>query len=148
MTQEIYALGANRSAGFALAFLEHFSPNRKPACDEYSVPEHYDYPKAIFKTEVEVLAYLEAHSNETYALYWNDRGSNDYEQAMLFYTSDGMVIFGLACEKSKSDMRMQELRNFIGAEWAMKGWEQRPPSTSTEFIALCRKAIESDATRK
>jgi hypothetical protein len=139
MTQELYALGSNRSTRFAIAFLDHFAPNRKPCSDDYPVPESVDQPEVIFESEAEILAYLEAHPKEPYGLYWNDKASKEYEQAMLFYTSDGMVIFGLACEETTAEKRMQELRKFVGAEWAMMGWEQRPPETSTEFIALCKK---------
>jgi len=140
MIQELYALGANRSATFNRAFLDRFLPDRKPCSQDYPVPEAAAEPEAILETESEILVYLESHPKEPYGLYWNDAAPSTYDQAMLFYTSDGMVIFGLACGEHSVEEKLKKLRECVGAKWAMKGWEQRPPETSTEFIKLCQQA--------
>ena len=139
MTQELYALGYDRRTEIVRGFLDHFLPNRKPAAYDYPVPEHSDNPKAILNTESGILDYMECHPNEHYALYWEDAGTS-WSQAMIFYTRDGNVIFGLAEDEDAMNPieRLRELANFVGAEYSMLGSEQPPPDTTQEFIALCR----------
>ncbi|MDR3456627.1 MAG: hypothetical protein P4N60_04220 [Verrucomicrobiae bacterium] len=141
MTQEFYALGNDRTACNIRAFLDHFAPKRESCCEDYPVPESSGTPAFVFKTEGEILKYLEAHPDESYAIYWNHQGSS-LNQAMVFYTRDGNVIFGLAEESETPDRRLQELAEYVGAKHALMGSEQPPPSTSREFVALCKKAIK------
>ena len=136
MTQELYALGRDRSVGAVHAFLEHFVPKRESCAADYPVPELSDSPQVVFKSEGEILKYLADNPNEPYGLYWNDAESSS-AQAMLFYTCDGNVIFGLAEETESPSERLQQLASFVGAEFSMLGSEQRPPGTTAEFIALC-----------
>ena len=136
-TQELYALGNGRSVAAVRAFLDHFLPDRKPCCEDYPVPECSDSPKIVLSSESEILEYLENHQSEKYGLYWDDTGSSS--QAMVFYTSDGHVVFGLAEVVPVPAGRLAELARFVGARYAMFGWEQRPPDTAAEFIALCRR---------
>ena len=137
MTEEFYALGADRSARTVRAFLDNFLPNREPFCESYPVPESADSPKVVLGSEVEILEYLGSHQEEPYGLYWNDPKS--LAQVMVFYTRDGHVVFGLAEEVPVPSRRLAELAAFVGARYAMKGSEQRPPETAEEFIALCRE---------
>lgn len=136
MTQEFYALGNDRSAKTVRGFLDHFLPNREPCCSNYSVPESSDAPHCVLVAESEILGYMERHPDEPYGLYWNDPRSPS-AQAMVFYTRDGNVIFGLAEDAAEPANRLKELADFVGAEYATLGSEQRPPDTASEFIALC-----------
>ncbi|HTI72788.1 MAG TPA: hypothetical protein VMF06_22635 [Candidatus Limnocylindria bacterium] len=136
MTQEFYALGNTRNVGEIRNFLDHFLPHREPTRVDYPVPENSDLPKYLFKTESEILNYLETHSGEPYGLYWNDAGGSR-AQAMLFYTTDGKVIFGLANDEPEPGKTLKELADFVGATYSMFGSEQRPPETTREFIAAC-----------
>ncbi len=136
MTQEFYALGNDRSANTVRGFLDHFLPNREPCSSEYPVPESSDVPKCVLKTESEILDYMERYPDEPYGLYWDDAGRSS-RQAMVFYTRDSHVIFGLAEETSEPTRRLRELAGFVGATYSRLGSEQRPPETAAEFIALC-----------
>ena len=136
MTQELYALSNKRSAHTIRGFLDHFLPNRKSCCDDYPVPEFSDVPQCVLTTESEILEYMECHPDETYGLYWDDAGKS-YAQAMVFYTSDGNVIFGLAEDTAEPTKRLKDLADFVGATYSMLGSEERPPDTAHEFIALC-----------
>ncbi len=136
MTQEFYALGNDRKASAVRAFLNHFLPNREPYCSDYPVPQYSGDPQLVPRSEAEILDYMEHHPFEPYALYWNDSGTS-LTQAMIFYTRDGHVIFGLADDEPQHNLKLRELADFVGAEYSMLGWEQRPPDTSSEFIALC-----------
>lgn len=140
MTQELYVLGKDRSAQFAIAFLDRFLPQRKVFCEDYPVPESSDNPEIVFTSEFEILQYLEEHPNESYGLYWNDADAESFNQAMLFFTKDGKVIFGLAEDESSLASKFQQLINFVGSEYWLFGSEQRPPDTAAEFETLCRNS--------
>lgn len=144
-------LGADRSARFARAFLDHFLPKREPCAVEYPVPQCADVPEAVITTGSEILEYLEKHCDEPYSLYWNDVNPGTGAQAMLFHTRDGEVVFGLALPTESPGERLKELAAFVGAEYAYLGWEEPPPDTSREFIELCYKTeflcITPDAER-
>lgn len=136
MTQEYYALGAGRSAAAVLRFLDFFLPRRVPVCDDYPVPELADTPRLVLRSESEILEYLERHTAEPYSLYWNDPQGTG-AQAMLFYTRDGNVIYGLADWSAAPSERLEELGRFVGATFCTLGTEQRPPDTTPEFVAMC-----------
>lgn len=139
MSQEIYALGENRTAFFAERFLDRFLPNRAPYADDFPVPESSDNPEVVHESVGDLLIYLEKHPQEPYGIYWNSKDPDSYDQAMLFYTRDGKVIFGLACEESEAEARARELKEFVGATYLLMSWEQRPPELSSDFIALCAR---------
>jgi hypothetical protein len=79
---------------------------------------------------------MEQNPSEPYGLYWNDAGSSS-AQAMVFYTRDGHVIFGLALETTEPAKKLTELAGLVGATYSTLGSEQRPPDTAAAFIALC-----------
>lgn len=137
MTNELYALGEDRSAEAVLRFLDHFLPEREAIADEFTVPEFSDNPIEEFRTDRELIEYMGTHTSESYAVYWNDRVLGSFKQAMVFYTTDGKVIYGLAVENAGED-DLQELTEFVRARYSRMGDEQRPPDVSTDFIAQCR----------
>jgi hypothetical protein len=136
---ELYALGNDRTARFARVFLDHYLPAREPAQADYPVPEHADDPRVVFETEDEILEYLEARPAEPYGLYWNTRSNGFPRMAMLFYTRDGKVIFGLADQMDDPVLRLRDHATFVGAEYSVIQWEERPPETSHEFIEVCER---------
>ena len=138
MTQEMYALCHGRSVKSVAAFLDRFLPYRSVFSDDFPIPELSENPELILNTESEILTFLEQHPNEPYGLYWNDLNVTSSNQAMAFYTSDGNIILGLAEETASPAERLKELASFVRADVAMLGSEQRPPTTTDEFIALCR----------
>jgi hypothetical protein len=137
MTQEFYALGRDRSAITVLAFLNHFLPQRDPCADDYPVPEGADVPTVILRNEPEILEYLAQHPSEPYGLYWNDAAAQSGAQAMVFYTRDAHVIFGLAEDAAEPARRLSELAAFVGATYSMIDSERRPPDTADAFMARC-----------
>lgn len=136
MTQEFYALSNDRRASAVRRYLAQFLPNRISGYSEYPVPENSDAPQHLLRTESEILEYLERHPNEPYGLYWRDAGTSP-TLAMAFYTCDGHVIFGLAADTPQPTTTLKALADSVGARYSMLGWEQRPPETAREFIALC-----------
>ena len=141
MTQEIYALAANRNATTAIAFLDKFLPERQPAADDYPVPQFADAHTEVFTAPEDLISYLEANPTEGYGIYWDTSvKEGPIWQAMLFYTVDKYLIFGLATEPDESPKLLDELVLFAGTGIGMFGWEQPPPDTASEFVALARNA--------
>src|ERR1051326_5575062 len=117
MTQELYALSANRSAAFVKQFLDKVVPSRERTCEEYPVPESSDQPKIVFRSDLELLGYLERHPNEPYGIYWNDATAGSSAQAMVFFTRDGMIIFGLADKFQDPERSLTALGREVGANY-------------------------------
>jgi hypothetical protein len=136
MTQEFYALSPNRSASFVRAFLDHFLPRRIALAEDYPVPGFTESPERVLGTEHEILQFMEERTHESYGLYFRDSDPNSARQAMVFYTVDGMAIVGLADVSTDHAARLADLATYVGARYALLGWEQPPPETSREFIAL------------
>jgi hypothetical protein len=143
MTQEVYALAADRRTTTATKFLNYFMPNRLAVADEYPIPECSENLTRVFSTAEELMHYLAVNSTEPYGIYWNaalDEGL--IRQAMLFYTSDGYLIFGLAAKFSGSKTLLDQLIVYSGSGIGMMGTEQRPPETAVEFKEMTQKTIE------
>jgi hypothetical protein len=138
MNQEVYALGSDRSAAFVRGFLERFVGECKVFAAEFGVPQYSDKPEHVFRSEKDILDFLEAHPCESYSLYWNARSPDEVSQAMVFFTKDRQAIFGLAVE-ANIDEWQKALIGFLGTTITMLGSEQPPPETAAEFIRLCRR---------
>jgi hypothetical protein len=138
MDRELYALSSDRSAAFALRFLDTFTPGGSAAAVDYPVPEHANLSTHTFTQVEELLAHLEANTSEPYGVYWRaHRDAADVRMAMLFYTDDGFVILGLAVDESCEAAQMARLKAFADAEFTAAWDEQAPPRSAVEFRAMC-----------
>ena len=139
MTQEIYALAVDRKASTAEAFLEEFLPKRVAVADDYPVPAFSEHPTALFATAQQLMTYLELNPDEPYGIYWNaTSGHSSNRQAMLFYTVDGCLIFGIAVQHNEAEIQLDRLVSYSGSGIGMFGSEERPPETACEFRVLAR----------
>lgn len=137
MTNELYALGDDRSPEAVLRFLDHFLPEREVFTDEFPIPAFSDNPTRVFVTDRELIEYLGANMSVPYSVYWNDRTPGSFRQAMAFYTTDGKIIYGLAVLNAGQD-DLNELAEFVRAGYARMGDESPPPDVSTDFITQCK----------
>jgi len=140
MTQELYALSNERTATLASRFLNTFGAELLPFAEDFPVPEFSVNPAHVFRRVEDLISFLELNRSEPYGLYWNVGASEgEIAQAMLFYTTDGGLILGLAVTPESAPLHLRRLMTFAGTDDAMYGDEQRPPETSGEFVAKCRK---------
>jgi hypothetical protein len=142
MTQEIYVLAPERTRHWGGRFLSTFLPRRIPFAVDYPVPEYADSPTETFAKPDDLMGYLDTHPEEVYGIYW-DSLDNDgpVRQAMLFYTSDRQMVFGLAVMQGDSERLFEELLHFSGTGIGFLGTEERPPDTAQEFVARAQLAL-------
>jgi len=149
MTQEIYALSGARNSSVANVFLAKFLPKRSGFASDYPVPECADSPTIVFPTTDTLMTYLDTNVQETYSIYWNNLDEvSQIRQAMLFYTSDGCLILGLAVAESQSKRLLDGLIGFAGTQHGMFGHEERPPETAREFIQACQKSNARESRKQ
>jgi hypothetical protein len=138
---EAYVLCPNRKAATAFRFLDLVMPKREEASSEYPFPESADSPSTVFANAGDLIRYLERHETDAYGIYWNNLDSGSPYQAMLFFTDDKGLIAGVVSDSpDKIKTLTQEADAAGGARHGMIAGAGRPPSSSEEFIVLCREA--------
>jgi hypothetical protein len=140
---DLYVLAPIRSAELVTRFLEHFLPKRKPAADDYPVPEYSDSPELVLKTAEEVSRYCELHPNAAQCVYWNHPDSSDEpSSAYCFFLADGGLILGLSVSENSliRDCLLDRMLTFLGSRIGYATVEEAPPDTTQAFqeIAACR----------
>lgn len=131
---DCYVLAPNRSATFALNFLNAFVPLREPAFDAMD-------PVAVLGVSPndslgDVLEFLEHHINRDYSMYfWNTEAKSPY-YAILAYREDGCLILGLSgdAEQENAQHLLGRLESFSGSKgyWSV---EEAPVGSREEFRA-------------
>jgi hypothetical protein len=132
---DVYVLAPARTAEAVERFLRWFAPKRTPWTSEFSVPQFADEPATVFRTADELIAYCVAHPTEPHGIYWRCPKERDPAYAMVFFTPDAGLIFGLSVLNDAERWRA-ELMDETGSESAWVGFEDPPPDTVAEFAAL------------
>jgi len=150
MLADIYVIKKTRSKKEGIQFLDHFAPDREESCDEYTIPRFSMNPKLEFNKANDLMDYLEQNPNEGQSIYWkNCAERHPNKHAMLFYTSDSYMIFGISMnsfELSDSiyhEECLAEMKAFLKVEHGYITHECPPEDTYPEFIAKM-KEIESN----
>ena len=135
---DIYVLSKSRNTGAVLAFLEEFAASRQEAADEYEIPQYSDTPKHVFGSADNLIEHCCAHANEAHAIYWHV-SSAPAAHAMVFFLSDGHVIFGLSVDserKAEIGCLQQQLTEHAQSSASFVAWEQPPPESAIEFMRV------------
>jgi hypothetical protein len=139
---DIYVAKETRSKKEALAFLNHFVPERVESADEYEFPQYTSITSRKFENVVELMDHLEKNSNEEYNLYWRSIDQNNLNRhAMLFYTKDGAIIFGISRDADSTgqlnteneDSCLDELMQYFSTDIGYITYEQTPADSFAEF---------------
>jgi hypothetical protein len=139
---DIYVLAEARTEAAVAAFLEHFAPVREETADEYWIPKNADVPQKIFHVASEVVSFCCTHPSEAQAVYWRRVGDGDPAYAMVFFTPDARLIFGLSVSEDSAECYLAELRRHARSEIGYITVENPPPETAAEF---CQIADDSSA---
>ena len=142
---DIYVLSKNRDKASILTFLESFACFREQSADEYEVLQYAQSPARIFRTPEELIDHCCHHKEECHAIYWRVL-ANEASHAMLFFLSDGHVIYGLSVDSEKQasiDRLRDQMTETLEASPPLVLWECAPPDSATEFIAALSKQSES-----
>jgi len=130
----VYVLSPERSATAAERFLDTFAPQREQSAEDYVFAQFTGQPLLIVKLAREAIQYCESHSAETQSLYFRNLGAGP-EHAMLFFTSDGGLVFGLSVVE-RPDEWFARLKDYVGSDCGYIAFESPPPVTVAEFRAL------------
>ena len=139
---ELYVLSRSRSLKYALKFLDRFLPERSPVAEEYFFPEFSDEPIDIYQEDVEVITKLECEKKEGYSIYWDSKSDREISQAMLFFTTDGAMIVGLAVTDTGVDVEklLIDMAQEVNGQYGYVTDEDCPPETEEEFMDICTKS--------
>ena len=137
---DVYVLSRERSAAAADQFLNMFAPDREHSAEDYVFPQYADQPVAVVKSAMEAIRYCEEHPAEEQGMYFRNLGAGP-AHAMLFFTSDGGLIFGLSVVE-REDEWFTRLKEYAGSEVGYITFEVPPPGTSTEFKEQAARVAE------
>jgi hypothetical protein len=135
---DIYVISDKRDRKTIENFLHNFLPKREEIADEYEVPQFSDNPEIIFEKAVELIAYCENNKNIEHAIYWRATENSKPEHGMVFYLSDGFVIYGLSTDAANQEYAselLNELKEYFGTTHGYIGHEASPDVENySEFL--------------
>ena len=103
----------------------------------FCIPEfNCDNAKVIFYNEESILEYLINHPNEDYSLYWKSSKVSNIDMAMVFFTEDKNIIFGLVVIERAKEI-LEDLQSFSESNYGYITFEEVPPLNRKEFIKRC-----------
>ncbi len=136
---DVYALATTRTTDVAERFLAHFAPEREESADDYTIPQFGDSPSHVFDRANEVIAYCVSHVTEPQSIYWRCLRDSDPAHAMVFFTTDGALLLGLAVVTDE-DQWLKDLQAFAGSNVGCVLFEEAPPDSAEEFRRLVSRA--------
>jgi hypothetical protein len=135
----------NRSSNLAKSFLTKYLPESEDNTKEYIIEEQNDCPRQSFENINSVLAYLELNPNCEYTFYLHSLNKESIIQhAMLFYTNDGGIIYGVSIlgrypEERESLMVYKDLKKFLDSKIGCITSEEPAPNNLTEFLTFAKE---------
>ena len=130
---DIYVISERRTQSSINGFLNHFLPLREESADEYCIPQFSDDPEFTYEHAVDVIKYCEENKSEEHAIYWRATNERKPEHAMVFFLSDGYVIYGLSTNARYEDYTaslLNELKQFLDTELGYIAYEACPDAES------------------
>jgi hypothetical protein len=136
---DCYFLINSRKSIFVEAFLNKFIPIRTASAEDYPVPEYTNNPARLFLNTTDLILYLEEKSTYSYSIYWrNEDQLSDIKHGMVFYTTDGMMIFGVSIEEYDPNNDIYKaIKTFTGSTMGCMTVEEAPPDNYIEFNEFC-----------
>ena len=140
---DIYVIKNSRSRQKGIDFLNHFIPNRKESADEYLIPQYADNPKYEFDNANDLMEYLEENPKIEQSIYWNNLDvGNLNRHAMIFYTSESNMIFGISRNNygventQNEEVCLAEMKQFLETDKGYITYECPPETELDEFIKM------------
>ena len=132
---DIYVLSKSRDIAEVAAFLDTFATVREETADEYEIPQYSQNPTHVFRSAEHLIDHCCRYTDEPHAIYWHT-SSGEATYAMVFFLSDGHVIYGLSID-SENQAKINHLRQSMvehtGSPGALITWERPPPNSALEF---------------
>ncbi|PTB92994.1 hypothetical protein C9994_13410, partial [Marivirga lumbricoides] len=122
---DIYVIKESRSKKMGIDFLNHFLPFRKESADEYEIPQYSENPNQKFNNAEDLMTFLESNAEYSQSIYWrNTEEKSLNKHGMIFYTSDGNMIFGISrnadmsgnLDTQNEDKCLEEMKVYFDTE--------------------------------
>lgn len=135
---DIYVIKKTRSKDYALKFLDTFLPKRKESTDDYVIyTSSSDEPKYIFKKVEDLMIYFERNTTIYQSIYWNGTDKNNLNKhAMLFYTIDGYMVFGISRDYNYKEEGLEEMKSFLRSDKGYIITECPPKDNYSDFCKM------------
>lgn len=126
---DIYVISQKRDEATIFGFLNLFLPARKEYTDEYEIPQYSDSPVLMFDTAKKLIEYCCVNKSEAHTIYWNALEEKKPEHGMVFFLSDGNVIYGLsndARNRALTKKLLDKAKDYLGSDLGYVGHEASP----------------------
>lgn len=130
---DVYVLAPARNRETLDKFLEKYVRGFKAAADEYEFPQYAKEPSFVTKDLDTLFDALFKGPEQPHAVYWTPEESEDMVAAMVFFTKDGEMIFGLTVLEERAEHYLAQLNADFGTDESLVLYEQPPPDTAREF---------------
>lgn len=137
---DCYFLIDQREREIVNGFLNDIFPLRSVTTDDFVVANG-----TVIQDVSVLMKYLESNLSEEQSIYWENKNeSSPYKHAMVFYTDDGKMIFGVTLigkspEKEQVIKDFLKIKSYLGTQVACMTVEEAPPYNSVEFIDFCKE---------
>ena len=132
---DVYVLCEDRSL-VSFGKFRAFLTDAEEASDEYVFPHFADTPEFITNDLSVLLERLYLEKTEDHAIYWRVNLDGGITSAMMFFTDDGYVIYGLTVAEENAKNMLEILKKLFSSEIGGITFEQPPPLNSKEFIEV------------
>ncbi|WP_415891931.1 hypothetical protein ACMXYN_11440 [Neptuniibacter sp. PT8_73] len=132
---DIYVISDKRDRKSVEEFLNEFLPYRDESADEYEFPQYSDSAEIVFSSADDALNKCIDEPDLDYRLYWRALGEKKPEHAMVFFLSDGYVIFGLSTDDAYPEYASElllKMQSFLGSTLGYIGHEASPDAENLE----------------
>ena len=131
---DIYVLCEDRSLNSFEKFRSHYLIHAKEETDEYIFPYLSDNPEFITDDLIVLFEKLFSEKEEEYGVYWSISQDEIITTAMMFFTNDGYLIYGLSVHKDNAEKELDKLKNFFSSQIGKIVFEQ-PPQLNSKIFA-------------
>ncbi len=138
---DVYALCADRSPVSFEKFQSSYLIGAEKSADEYEFPRFAETKEFITEDLSVILEKLFFEKEEEYAIYWHISLYGPISSAMMFFTNDGYVIYGLTVAENQAIEKLEDLKKEFSCEFGGITFEQPPPLNSEEFIEVFAESL-------
>lgn len=139
---DLYILSKHRTRAAADAFLDRFLPHREESAVDYHVPRPATAPAIVFHRAADLIEHCCDHPATAHSIYWQATTGDTPGHAMIFFLSDGYVIYGLstaAAEEGVTRSLLDDLKRHFHSDDALLRHEEAPPHSAAAFHAAMRR---------